>query len=722
MVGQRLGPRGVNVYDGYLKQILDELQNDTWSAVWQPAIESHDQNKYREDAENLIVYAYRDGLASFLQSSYEQARRHVGDMLSSDYQTIRRIAIYMVTQHYSILDGFAAEVLSEENFNENLRHELWHFLNRRYPELGSPLRQSVLDAISGISLADDEDQHRVEATAYRKSIWLSAIKEHGDEEKRLYEEMNGVAGIAPEHPDFSSYMSSGFVTHESPIPVDQLKSLDASDLVVLLENYEDDRRSIRDPGIEGLSKAVREVVKDSPLKYYESLEGFLNVDLAFVNEVISAYQDLWQEKAQLPWDEIWRHLLDFCLSLISRDEFWSSENQKEREAFVANRYWIVSSIGRLIESGVRSDEHAFERTLLPAAESVLAILLERETGNSFESESDAVSIAINSPRGHALEALVNMALRCCRIEDRDNDKDHSEAWKHFQPYFDKELERSSIPEYEFATLVANYLANFLYMSRVWTIGNLANIFSRDDLKKWRCAMTGYAYVNTVYKEVYEFLMEHGHFESALDDELISDRVKKKVIQNAGVAYMSDFESLDNQSSLISRILVRSKHDELDHLVWFFWTFRKSDESVRQKIFPIWTRLADVADEDKIEGRKLLSKLCNWSVFVDEIDDESEALLLRSASYADIAHNSYELLKNLARLSDNQPKEAQSIWIKMLEKSYPDYPTEAVEKILRNLVAEGREGLRLARETVSIYLKVANERPQELLAGILGQAS
>ena len=43
-------------------------------------------------------------------------------------------------------------------------------------------------------------------------------------------------------------------------------------------------------------------------------------------------------------------------------------------------------------------------------------------------------------------------------------------------------------------------------------------------------------------------------------------------------------------------------------------------------------------------------------------------------------------------------------MKMLETSSPDYPEKAVRQILANLVNQGPEGVRKAKDAVSKYLK------------------
>lgn len=83
-------------------------------------------------------------------------------------------------------------------------------------------------------------------------------------------------------------------------------------------------------------------------------------------------------KTNLPWDGIWNELLEFCSFIISQDDFWSTENDKSDSPQKANRHWVVSSIGRLLESGTQLNEHAFNQKYLSKAEEILVCLLEKK--------------------------------------------------------------------------------------------------------------------------------------------------------------------------------------------------------------------------------------------------------------------------------------------------------------------------------------------------------
>lgn len=712
--GKVLGTDAVRLYQSRLETILNNENNDNWSYVWRSAIEDHDQNHGADDAEDIIIEAFRDSLLASIEVDPDSCLKYINELLGSNFETIRRVAIYAIDKKFRHLSSCADYVISKEYFCSNYRHELWHLLRNHYKDLGPEQKLLVLSIVNDLTETEENGQISKGATAYTRATWFSAIKDC-DEEFTHYRQSVERAGAEPENPDFSSYMSVGNVDYKSPVPVEELLSLEIDDLLEQLSSVRD-QGSFREPSFKGLVKALQQAVKAKPLRYYTLLHKFTEADLPFVHSIIEAYQELWTERAQLPWDEIWDSLLRFCRDVVNQDRFWSAENAKERSSFVANRYWIVGAIGRLIESGTKSDEHAFSEKLLVDAENVLLTLLDKESGEEFKVDTDAVSLAINSPRGRCIEALINLTLRCCRLTDKRSES-HVETWDHFQSVYNAELGRAEIGEYEFATLVSNYLPNFTYMSNDWVLENLDRIFDQSNYQKWLCAMQGYAYVGSVYEEIYKHLKEHGHLIKVLDDENIKDRVNEKVIQNIAVAYLNEFETLDD--GLIKQLLQRGKQSELNHLIWFFWTLRKDgDDKIKAKVFELWPLILEVIDLSSRDGRLLASKLCDWAVFVDEVTDENKKLLLSVALFAEEGFNSYDLLRSISRISERQPIEAYEIWLRLLEGAKPDFPEESIREALTNFIRIGNDGQRMAKNIVSEYLKGGNEHPMQWLKEIL----
>lgn len=205
------------------------------------------------------------------------------------------------------------------------------------------------------------------------------------------------------------------------------------------------------------------------------------------------------------------------------------------------------------------------------------------------------------------------------------------------------------------------------------------------------------------------LKSNDDFIRALDDQNVKEKVVEVIINNIVVAYINDFESLNDQNCLISILLNRCNYDEMRQLIWFIWNSRKDDDQkLRNKTFELWPRLISVINIEIKEGKKLASQLCHWSAFIKKIDYDNKGLLLATAPFADEDYNSYEFLRNLAKLSDSQPFEVHDIWMKMLEGCTPDHPKEAIEQYLGNLIAKGSEGIRKAKEAADVYLKRGND--------------
>lgn len=716
--GLKLGLPAVEIFQSRLVSILNEGDKDSWSSIWRKAIEEHDQNGRLDGVDDLIVAAYRDCLLGFVEHNIPAAIDYIRYLFNSHYNTLKRVAIHVVDKQYAALKNLVDTALFPEYFYDNFRHELWHLLNGHYNEFSSGQKNKVIEIIEGLEVVDEDKSVNARATAYKRTIWLSAIKDYPDRAIELYKKYTTITKAEPKHPDFSSYMTSGRVEHKSPIPIEHLLTLSVDSLVETINNYKDTGRGwVGEPGLEGLVKSFKDVVKTKAKDFYREIVKFVESDLAFVYPLIEAYHELWSEKRELPWNDVWPCLLDFCLELVKRDKFWSEENAKERSPFVANRNWIVGEIGRLTEDGTRSDDHAFDKELLPKAQQVLLVLLDRQDGREFKNDSDAVFVAINSPRGRCIKGLVNLTLRSCRLAHKEHGN-HAQTWSQYEGIYDDELKRSQRGEYEFATLAAMYLPNFYYMSSDWVRTHLSDIFDQSDYQKWLCAMQGYVYVSDVYEEFYKYLKARGDFLKALDDGCLKKKVNEGIIQNIAVAYINGFEDVNKSDSLMSILIERKKLDDLRELIWFIWTLRKkNDVKLREKVYELWPRILEIVDVNSREGRILASNLCHWAAFVDKIDATVENWLLKIAPYATENHNAYDLLQSLAVISDSQPLEAQKIWIKMLESYCYDYPEDAIKQIFKNLVALGNNGEGKAKEVVDAYIRHRIERPRTWLAEI-----
>jgi hypothetical protein len=714
--GQTLGMATVILFQKHLQEVLDALGHDQWSTIRRRAIENHAQNMRADDADDILIEAYRDALLACVTVEPEEASKHIATVLDGSFETLQRIAIYTIDKRYQNLGNLTDNILAAKYFHSNFRHELWHLLNANYPFFTISQRKLVKEQILSIRESDDSGQPSQAATAYRRALWLSSINNYDEDIAELYQQCVDLIGGEPQHPDFSSYMTSGYVSHKSPISQDEILTLDITKLVDFLDSYRDPGR-YGEPGIEGLVKTLRQAIKAKPLQFHKHLHQFLDLDLPYVHALIEAFSELWTEQVQLPWDDIWGALLNFCETLIMRNKFWDTENTKERSAFVANRFWITSSISRLIQYGTQSDEHAFSQKYLDTAESILRFILSKEEGEEFKPESDAVHIAINSPRGQCFEAFINLVLRSCRLADKEHGQ-HNDVWEHFRAMFDIELAKQD--GYECATLTARHILQFVsYLSKDWTENNFVNIFDRRNHQKWLCAMQGYSFVNLIHDQVYKYLKGSGDFRLALTDQNLKDQTDRKIIENIAVAYLNDLENLEDPENLIDYLRHDKFYTELHPLIWFIWSQQKNaTEKLTEKVLLLWKRLMILVDPDTTEGKALGSKLCDWLVFIEKVDDLNRAMIHSVVACTNEDRFSFDLLDNIARISNRQPEEAFKIWKILLGVAGVWYPKEAIHSAFKNLIKSGPSGVQKAKEIADDYLLRHNSDPHDLLQQLL----
>ncbi len=276
-------------------------------------------------------------------------------------------------------------------------------------------------------------------------------------------------------------------------------------------------------------------------------------------------------------------------------------------------------------------------------------------------------------------------------------------------------------EYEFITLVVDYLPNFRYMSAAWVSDNLAKIFDdRDDIK-WRCAMQAFAYSASFNQELYDHLRKNGHFIRALDEKVPQERVVEKVIENGVIAYLCGYESLETEDGLIRQILTRARRNELDEVIRFVRLHREQTDlaNLEDKVMRLWPKLREVIDTKDFAGRRLASALLTWAGFITEVDDSNRKLILELTQFAGDNYNGHYLLEWIARISATQPNEVITIWQELLQSSAPDYPEQAIREAFENLIVmhpEG-EGYNHALDIAGLYAKHRKYWPAQWLQEI-----
>ncbi|MDO6444194.1 hypothetical protein Q4493_00250 [Colwellia sp. 1_MG-2023] len=711
-IGEKLGLVAINLFEQKLKEVLDINGNDKWSNIWRNAIPEHKQNSRHNDADDIVLKLFRDSFLGYVQTTIDpNALEKLTEIINSDYQTIKRIGIHVASECFNKLDEQVIDLVIEPtNFNDKYRHELWHFLNKNFLNLSKPRQQSIIAAIESLSvLSEETGAVQDKPTAYKQSNWFAAIKDLSETAQAKYQACVDITGVEPDHPDFSNYMRVSNVVNVSPVTVSELAvMLENTDELVSFLNKYNVVSHFNEPGIEGLVNTFEELVLLDSCEVLNNLEAFINLKPHYLNQIFTAYLKLWSDKAQRSWHELWPKILGFSSTIFNDDSFWESDDNTESGPFIGDKHWVISSYCRLIESGCEKDERAFNLDLADAVKNTLEIILERASGEDFGRDSDAVSIAINSPRGRCIEAYLKLALYQCRNVEK-NSTEHQEIWATYLPTFDSELLKpESANEYEFITILLMYVRNFLYLSNDWTHRNLERMFGNVNSLQWICAVQAYSYVGWLIPEIHQMFKEKGFYTALLDHDDLSDTVKGRFIEYICIAHIQKREDFDDDS-LLKLLLNRNNDNELSKVIWFLWSIRDQDiDMTKELVLALWPDLVQITEQQAGERRPLASKLASWAEYIEELNDQNKHWLIAVAPYINDDYNGMSFMKELARLSEVHALDVADIWKVSLSNPFYMYELDPLETIFKNLISLGQDGSAVAKEIYDIYIRINDE--------------
>lgn len=666
-----------------MKSIL-QMNDAHFNNIWIPAIEDHPQNRHADKYECILVHFIRD---TYEQSEASQVKDRIGELLKEKYPIFKRIAVHVINNHYSELNDLFWQWDGNPLDEYGLKHEIYELLKNNCKSFDDSQIDKLFEWIEtkdyyiSDEIKDDEEKKN-KVLAYRKREWLSALlKSNKPKVNEKYEKCKLINPAELDHPGFDYWMDIGWVGHISPITSEELRKKPNSEIADYVRVFKEEK-GWKTPTIDGLIDALRNCASNNPEKFSVDLEPFLNVQRMYQHSLLWGLWEAWRNKKSFEWKE----LLSFILKTIESKDFWG---EKFKEGRYNYRDSMISQISELINDGTRDDSHAFDPALLPEAENILRILVEKTESCPLEM-GDLITSVLNATRGKIFVAMVNYSLRYARLYK----KDKKEKWiDSIKNDFEKRLDRKYEPSLEFSVILGEYLANLFYLNKKWVENNINKIFSKDNEIHWKAVFTGYLYgASTVYKETYDLLSNHNHYDKALKTAFEDEHTGERLVQHICIGYIEEWEKLDDKNSLLRKLIDKQDSEQLSEIVSFFWMLR--DKTIdKTKIKPLWNVLFEIASQniDKPEYQNILSNLSKWLSLIDEIDDEIFEWLKLSAKYVEINHNTSFFVESLAKYVDKEPEKVGKLYVEMLNSNiYPNYQDDVIKAIVETLYKKGQK--------------------------------
>lgn len=685
-LGERCGAAAVQMLARRLTEYIGSAEDDKYSYIWRSAIEDHEQDVHKEDARAILVDAVRDAALGATNIPSPAALTTVKSLLQSDYPTLTRIGIYVCGEHYGTIGSAFWECATGRWLLEEVYwHELYWFINKAFSRFSIAQRAQFLEFVEQLKGDWSDESRQVEwDETHRRDLLHPAVGQGDSEVDETYQKLVDRWGPVRDHPDFHMYTGGGWVGDRSPVASDALLSMSDDQLVAFLKGFVPDSRSFDGPTYRGLASTITAAVRASDDGFAGRIGLFADLARPYQHGLLRGLKERWSEDKR---DINWPATLSLVHAIVSAPVFRADLAADQAEGWEPSVRWVVSDIADLLKVTTGTDRH-LQPEVHKSCLQVLRLVLDATPLNAGDS-SDAVSHAINSPRGRALESFIHLALAMRRYEVTAN-RSSSETWLAIGPVFDAELATSeSGLNADFAAMAGMYCANFHYLNAEWTETNFDRLFSSNSEVAWRCAAQGFAYQRYLYDWLFKCLVTGGHLRRMVYSEGLPDQVADRALDFLGLAYLEGMESLDG-NGLLSELVTELRVKQLSHLCWFFWTLRgKAEPSDRSsKILNFWIKVAEQVRANSVDVPELQSALSRLAVFIHNLTPDVLDALVDAAPHAQVGHHGYMLIENLARLATQYPKEVAAIFRVAISGFLPDYRKEDVIKCVNRLAEAG----------------------------------
>ena len=467
---------------------------------------------------------------------------------------------------------------------------------------------------SGLASTKDDDT-RSKSIAYKRREWLSALLETGNEKViAAYQKYEGINPSPIEHPGSLSRVEI-WAGSTSPLTVKKLSGMSNVQIAEYLTNFKEPEIVIRqsDPTERGLSQTLEKCVAANPQKFADNLCPFQSVRNLYQYSLLQGFLTAWRDKEEFNWTNLFK----FIRQIFSSEHFW----KEQYEASFNHRNWVLSTAADLIAEGTKDDTHAFDEKLLPLAEEILLILVEKAEPSIFtltDSSLDALSLN----RGKVFSAMVNYALRFART----NESEYTDCrWPYaIRADFTKRLDRSIEPSLEFSYTLGFHLLYLSYLDEEWVRLNINRIFPQQNEDHWQAAFSGYLLYPEVREEFYLLLKAHGHYRKALSTHFDDAEVLNGLVHHICTGWIEDSETLDDKTSLIYQLIHSGNPNLLSAIVYFFSRRAENlSDKVKVKVIPAWRALFKVLSQhsNEVVYQNVLVSLLGWLGLIDKIDAE-----------------------------------------------------------------------------------------------------
>ena len=415
---------------------------------------------------------------------------------------------------------------------------------------------------------------------------------------------------------------------------------------------------------QGLENIYREYVIVILQQFTSCLSVFQDILSPDQDSTLSGLLTALHNKKEIDWEA----LLRFIHGILSLENFWT----EQETSFFKYTDQFLADTAELIAIGVNDDTYAFDPQLLPIAEQILLMLVEK-TESKCALKKTPMDTFLNSSRGMVFQAMIDYTLRFARTNEIQQE---DFRWpRAIRANFTKRLDRNIEPSFEFSFMLGAYLPQLLYLDQQWVIDNINRIFPKYAEHHWYVAFSMYLIASRkICKYLYFSLKEGGHYQKALNTNFDHDAVENALATHICTFWLEDYEKLEDETSLIYQVVSSNNANYLSEIVDFCWDQRDNlSEEDKAKVRAAWRVMFKTLSQNKDEEvhsdkrvyPNVLDKLSKWVIFIDHIDEEALEWLKLSVRH--VTWDIRILIEALSTHASETPREVGIIYLELSKK-------------------------------------------------------
>lgn len=591
------------------------------SYLWRAAIEEHEQNREYDFASVMVGFA-REGFEVALRSGGLSLDEALGVLKAYPHLIFKRIRIYLINHFAEQSPELVRRtLLDRELFDDyEYKHEYALLVGHRLGLLSPEERNEWFgwietgpDMSEAAAPTEEYRQQWIDDWKFEKLHW--ARKHLHGEHAAFYKQMLAKDG-EPEMADINVRVSIGFRGDESPMTVDELATLGFDQAVNAVAAWRSEGSRSMGPSVVGLGKTFEQYVATNPEQFSTRSEVLVHRPAIFIRGFISQMTEALRAGAHLDV----RAVLELCNWVVGRpiEERITLPESYDRGVDV-NWQWTRDQICRFVEHVCTAREgdapkYALEyrRVLWNLLESLCrdraASYILHDPSDDDPRTRDYLDLAINSPRGKAVEAALEYARWVANhIKESEGAQESVPGGFASMPEVREMLEWQVAPNnrsFEAMAIIGSRIGLIYWIDKGWLAESAERLFSLEAIERGRTAAHGWAAWNAflvwVLPHIDFYRLLRPQFAYAVGQSAVvntDERGRHQPMHHLGehlmILYGRGQLSLDDDGALLRRFLSTANPDVRQHAIGFVGYTLERDEDIAENVIDRFETLWDV---------------------------------------------------------------------------------------------------------------------------------